>query len=143
MNRVFVHDQLIRFSHCDPAAIVYFPRFFDLAHSAMEDWFTDGLGIALPQLILERRIGTPTVNINCDFAKPLRMGDTLRFELRVGRLGNASANIDYRGTKDGIKHLQIMQTLVFINLDSVKAVPIPGDIRERLEEYLIAPDGAK
>ena len=143
MNRVFVHDQLIRFSHCDPAAIVYFPRFFDLAHSAMEDWFTDGLGIALPQLILERRIGTPTVNINCDFAKPLRMGDTLRFELRVGRLGNASANIDYRGTKDGIEHLQIMQTLVFINLDSVKAVPIPGDIRERLEEYLIAPDGAK
>ena len=143
MNRVFVHDQLIRFSHCDPAAIVYFPRFFDLAHSAMEDWFTDGLGIALPQLILERRIGTPTVNINCDFAKPLRMGDTLRFELRVGRLGNASANIEYRGTKDGIKHLQIMQTLVFINLDSVKAVPIPGDIRERLEEYLIAPDGAK
>ena len=86
MNRVFFHDQLIRFSHCDPAAIVYFPRFFDLAHSAMEDWFTDGLGIALPQLILERRIGTPTVNINCDFAKPLRMGDTLRFELRVGRL---------------------------------------------------------
>ncbi len=143
MNRVFVHDQLIRFSHCDPAAIVYFPRFFDLAHSAMEDWFTDGLGIALPQLIRERRIGTPTVNINCDFAKPLRMGDTLRFELRVGRLGNASANIDYRGTKDGIKHLQIMQTLVFINLDSVKAVPIPGDIRERLEDYLIAPGDAK
>ncbi len=143
MNRVFVHDQLIRFSHCDPAAIVYFPRFFDLAHSTMEDWFTDGLGIALPQLIRERRIGTPTVNIICDFAKPLRMGDTLRFELRVGRLGNASANIDYRGTKDGIEHLQIMQTLVFINLDSVKAVPIPGDIRERLEEYLIAPDGAK
>ena len=142
MNRVFFHDQLIRFSHCDPAAIVYFPRFFDLAHSAMEDWFTDGLGIALPQLIRERRIGTPTVNINCDFAKPLRMGDTLRFELRVGRLGNASANIHYRGTKDGIEHLQIMQTLVFINLDSVKAVPIPGDIRERLEEYLIAPESA-
>ncbi len=109
----------------------------------MEDWFTDGLGIALPQLIRERRIGTPTVNINCDFAKPLRMGDTLRFELRVGRLGNASANIDYRGTKDGIDHLRIMQTLVFINLDSVKAVPIPGDIRERLEDYLIAPGDAK
>ncbi len=140
MNQVFVHDQLIRFSHCDPAAIVYFPRFFDLAHSTMEDWFTDGLGIALRELIRERRIGTPTVKINCDFVKPLRMGDTLRFELRVSKLGNASVNLNYRGTKDGIEHLQITQTLVFMNLDSAKATSIPNDVRERIEEFLIAPD---
>jgi acyl-CoA thioesterase FadM len=38
MNETFVHEQLIRFSHCDPAGIVYFPRFFDLAHATMEDW---------------------------------------------------------------------------------------------------------
>lgn len=140
MNRVFVHDQLIRFSHCDPAAIVYFPRFFDLAHSTMEDWFSDGVGIPLPELIRERRIGTPTVKIDCTFLKPLRIGDTLRFELRVSRLGNASANIDYRGTKDGIEHLQIMQTVVFMNLDSAQAVPIPDDVRKRIEDFLIAPD---
>ena len=140
MNQVFVHDQLIRFSHCDPAAIVYFPRFFDLAHSTMEDWFTDGLGIALRELIRERRIGTPTVKINCDFVKPLRMGDTLRFELRVSKLGNASVNLNYRGTKDGIEHLQITQTLVFMNLDSAKATSIPNDVRESIEKFLIAPD---
>ncbi len=140
MNQVFVHDQLIRFSHCDPAAIVYFPRFFDLAHSTMEDWFTDGVGIALPELIRERRIGTPTVKINCDFVKPLRMGDTLRFELRVSKLGNASVNLNYRGTKDGIEHLQITQTLVFMNLDSAKATSIPNDVRESIEKFLIAPD---
>jgi len=50
VNKIFVHDQLIRFSHCDPAGIVYFPRFFDLAHSTMEDWFADGLGQPLPDL---------------------------------------------------------------------------------------------
>ena len=142
MNRVFVHDQLIRFSHCDPAMIVYFPRFFDLAHSTMEDWFTDGLGIPLPELIRDRRIGTPTVRIDCDFVKPLRMGDTLRFELRVSRLGNASVNIDYRGTKNGIEHLQITQTVVFMNLDKAQATPIPGDIREKLEAFLVATDNA-
>jgi len=142
MNQVFVHDQLIRFAHCDPAAIVYFPRFFDLAHSTMEDWFADGVGIPLAELIRERRIGTPTVKINCDFVKPLRMGDTLRFELRVSKLGNASVNMDYRGTKDGIEHLQIKQTLVFMNLDSAKATPIPNDVRKRIEKFLIAPDKA-
>jgi len=142
MSKVFIHDQLIRFAHCDPAAIVYFPRFFDLAHSTMEDWFADGVGIPLAELIRERRIGTPTVKINCDFVKPLRMGDTLRFELRVSKLGNASVNMDYRGTKDGIEHLQIKQTLVFMNLDSAKATPIPNDVRKRIEKFLIAPDKA-
>ena len=81
MNKTFVHEQLIRFSHCDPAGIVYFPRFFDLAHAVMEDWLADGVGQGLPVLIGQRRIGTPTVSIQCDFAKTLRIGDTLRFEL--------------------------------------------------------------
>ena len=44
MSKIFEHDQPVRFSHCDPAGIVYFPRFFDMAHAAMEDWFTYGLG---------------------------------------------------------------------------------------------------
>ena len=69
MNRVFVHDQLIRFSHCDPAAIVYFPRFFDLAHSTMEDWFAQGVGFSLPEMIIERRIGTPTRSAARDFPR--------------------------------------------------------------------------
>ncbi|HUU74183.1 MAG TPA: thioesterase family protein [Burkholderiales bacterium] len=136
MNKVFVHDQLIRFSHCDPAAIVYFPRFFDLAHATMEDWFANAVGFPLPDLIVKRRVGTPTVSIHCDFSKPLRMGDTLRFELRVTKLGNASANFEYRGMKDGSEHLRITQTVVFMNLDAARAVPIPEDVRSAIEPFL-------
>ncbi len=136
MNQVFVHDQLIRFSHCDPAAIVYFPRFFDLAHGTMEDWFATAVGHPLPELIGKRRVGTPTVSIQCDFIKPLRMGDTLRFELRVTKLGNASADLEYRGLKDGVEHLRIRQTVVFMDLDAARAVPIPGDVRSAIEPYL-------
>ncbi len=106
MNKIFIHDQLIRFSHCDPAGIVYFPRFFDLAHATMEDWFASGVNHPLPDLIRDRRIGTPTVSIQCDFALPLRMGDTLRFELRVPKLGSASLQLAYTGKKDGVEHLR-------------------------------------
>jgi acyl-CoA thioesterase FadM len=96
VNKIFIHDQLIRFSHCDPAGIVYFPRFFDLAHATMEDWFAGGVNYPLPDLIRDRHIGTPTVSIQCDFALPLRMGDTLRFELRVSKLGNAAIHLASR-----------------------------------------------
>ena len=136
MSKVFVHDQLIRFSHCDPAGIVYFPEFFDLAHATMEDWFRDGLGQPLPDLIRNRRIGTPTVSIQCDFVKPLRMGDTLRFELRVLKAGNASVRLAYSGTKDGVEHLRMTQTIAFMALDAGTATPIPEDLRPRIEAYL-------
>lgn len=138
MNQVFVHEQLIRFSHCDPAGIVYFPRFFDLAHATMEDWLAQGLGQGLPVLIGERRIGTPTVSIQCDFAKTLRIGDTLRFELRVTKLGNASVQLAYSGKKEkgGEEHLSIRQTIVFMDLAAQRAMAIPADLRPKIEAYL-------
>ncbi len=140
MNETFVHEQLIRFSHCDPAGIVYFPRFFDLAHATMEDWLAQGLGQGLPVLIRERRIGTPTVSIQCDFAKTLRIGDTLRFELRVVKLGNASVQLAYSGKKEagGEEHLGIRQTIVFMDLEAGHAMPIPDDLRPRIERFLAA-----
>ena len=139
MSQVFVHEQLIRFSHCDPAGIVYFPRFFDLAHATMEDWLANGVGQGLPVLIGERRIGTPTVSIQCDFAKTLRIGDTLRFELRVARLGNASVQLAYSGKKGqgNDEHLAIRQTIVFMDLNAQRAIPIPADLRPRIEQFLV------
>jgi 4-hydroxybenzoyl-CoA thioesterase len=137
VNKIFVHDQPIRFSHCDPAGIVYFPRFFDLAHATMEDWFSVGLGQPLPDLIRDRRIGTPTVSVQCEFVKPLRMGDTLRFELRVLKAGNASVQLAYSGKKDGVEHLRMAQTIAFMALDSGSATSIPDDLRPRIEQYLV------
>jgi 4-hydroxybenzoyl-CoA thioesterase len=137
MAKVFVSDHLIRFSHCDPAGIVYFPEFFDLAHATMEDWFREGLRQPLPDLIRDRRVGTPTVAVQCDFLKPLRMGDTLRFELRVLKAGSASVQLAYSGKKDGSEHLRITQTIAFMALDAGVATPIPDDLRPRIEEYLV------
>lgn len=136
MNDVFTHDHLIRFAHCDPAAIVYFPDFLDLAHSTMEDWLREGVGCALPDLIRQRRIGTPTVNLQCDFIRPVAMGEVLRYELRVRKVGNASVVLEHRGVRDGVECLRIAQTIVFMNLDAQKAVPIPDDLRPAIERYL-------
>jgi len=137
MNEIFIHDQPVRFAHCDPAGIVYFPRFFDMAHSVMEDWIGQGLGVPMDAMIRDQRIGTPTVHIRCDFSKTLRHGDTLRFELRVSRIGRSSVDLEYTGLKDGELHLRILQTIVFMDLDAVAAVSIPADLRPRVERFLV------
>jgi acyl-CoA thioesterase FadM len=64
------------------------------------------------------------------------MGDTLRFELSVLKLGNASVQLAYSGKKDGVEHLRMTQTIAFMALDSGNATPIPGDLRPRIEQYL-------
>jgi 4-hydroxybenzoyl-CoA thioesterase len=143
LDRVFVVEQLIRFSHCDPASIVYYPAFFDLQHAAAEDFYREAAGCGLPELIGKRGIGTPTVSLQSQFLKPLRMGDTLRWEIQVLKLGRASVTLHYAGMKDGQKHLDITQTIAFMDLATHKAIPIPEDLRPRIEEYLVgeAPSG--
>jgi len=136
MGKVFTHDQQVRFSHCDPAGIVYFPEFFDMSHAALEDWFTHGLGHAHAEMITERRVGTPTVRIHCDFYKPFRIGDTLHFEIRVLKMGRSSLTLHYSGKKDGVEHLAITQTVCFLDLDTGHAIPIPEDFRQGIAEYL-------
>jgi 4-hydroxybenzoyl-CoA thioesterase len=136
-GQVFIHDQLIRFSHCDPAGIVYYPAFLDLAHATKEDWFTYGLGYSHFDLMSERRIGTPTVNLQCDFARPVEMGSTLRYELRVIRVGAASVQYALTGVVEGEQCLAILQTIAFMHLDRRRAVPIPDDLRPRIETFLV------
>jgi 4-hydroxybenzoyl-CoA thioesterase len=138
LNKVFVYQQLVRFAHCDPAGIVYFPWFLDMAHSAKEDWFGQGLGYSHFDLIRERRIGTPTVNLQCDFVRTVEMGQVMQWELRVARIGNASVQLSLAGMDAGEACVKLLQTIVFMNLDTRKAIPIPADLRPRIEEYLIA-----
>ena len=47
----------IRFSHCDPAGIVFYPQYFVLFVGLIEDWVTEGLGISYAELLGARRVG--------------------------------------------------------------------------------------
>ena len=38
----------VRFGHCDPATFVFYPRYFEMINSFVEDWFEDGLEASFP-----------------------------------------------------------------------------------------------
>ena len=139
MSQIFKVDYPIRFSHCDPAGIVYFPRFFDLIHQAMEDWFTYGLGERFSDLVMQKGLGTPTVSTQCDFISPARFGDTLTIELSIARLGNASVELLLHATVNARSCFKCRHTICLFDRGSVKAVPIPDDLRDRMQGYVAAP----
>ena len=138
MGKVFHVEYPILFSHCDPAGIVYFPRFFDLLHRAMEDWFTFGLEERFADFIMEKRLGIPTVHTKVDFVGPARFGDLLRIELRVARLGSSSIELLIASFVEDRPCFKARHTVCVFSSESYKAVPIPDELRPRMEAYLAA-----
>ncbi len=77
----FQREIPVRFGHCDPATIVFYPRYFEMISSLVEDWFQDGLEASAPGLMYHRGIVTPTVHFTVDFLNAAWFGDRLTFNL--------------------------------------------------------------
>ncbi len=134
---LFTRSYAVRFAHCDPAAIVFFPQYFVLLNGFIEDWFNQGLRIDYSDVILRRRIGLPTVSLQCDFLAPSRMGEDIEFGLRIESVGRSSIalQVGVRGA-DGPR-LQLRQVLVTTDMDRGCAITIPDDLQAALKSWAI------
>ena len=124
----------IRFSQCDAAGIVYFPNYFDLVHACLEDWYASVLGFGFKELVGSGH-GAPIVHAECDFTAPSRMGDRVQLTLLVERLGRASVTYRVIGHADHYERFNAKLVTAFLALASGKAVPIPREIRAKIEAY--------
>jgi len=130
----FSRERLIRFSDCDPAGIVFYPQYFVMFNGLVEDWVDEGLGIGFRRLVIERRIGLPTVRLEADFRAVSRMGDKVELVLSVERLGSRSITLDSRCTAvdSGELRMQMRQVLVCTSLQTHQAIEVPADMREAI-----------
>ncbi|MCT2588873.1 acyl-CoA thioesterase [Streptomyces sp. N2-109] len=134
----FAVERLIRFQHCDPAGIVFYPQYLFMVNELLEDWFEEHLGIDYGAMFTERRIGIPTVRLECDFLGPSRVGDRVRFSVRLQRIGSSSFELQYLcvGAKEGDIRVRMRAVLVFLSLTSHNSLPVPEDIRAAMEPCL-------
>ena len=132
---VFERDVLIRFSHCDPAGIVFFPQYLVMFNNHVEDWVTDGLGISYANLLGVRRVGLPTVSLQCDFKAISRMGDVVTYGVSVQRLGTRSLELALTCRCGDELRVQVRQTLVCTSLATHRAIVLPDDLRAALEKF--------
>jgi len=131
----FVSEKLIRFHHCDPAGIVFYPQYFILFHELLEDWFNRGLGLNYADLISKERRGLPTAHIDCDFRIPSKIGDTVQMQLAVKRVGNSSIALTVSVCAGAQVRVIANQVLVLISLEDGAVLPIPPALRERFERF--------
>lgn len=123
----------VRFGHCDPAGIVFYPRYFEMINDVVDDWTRTALQFSFNDMIISRGYGLPTVHIEVDFVAPSVFGDVLSAELSVRKLGTSSISIDVvlRGP-DGMDRVRANVVLVLTNKQENQAIPVPTEIRERI-----------
>ena len=124
----------IEFNHCDPAGIVFYPRYFEMTNSVVENFFADEVGMSFAQMHnAGMRNGVPTVHLEADFMAPSRLGDKVAFTLIVRKLGGSSVAVEITGRMGEEMRLRARLTLVWI--DAMKAAPWPDAMRAALVKY--------
>jgi 4-hydroxybenzoyl-CoA thioesterase len=88
--------QPVRHPDVDRAGIVYFPRFYDFFHRALEDFFGEEVGVGFWDVEEKLGVAFPTVHVETDFERPLQHGDLVRVELETERVGSKSIALRYR-----------------------------------------------
>lgn len=134
---MFGFEQRIRFSHCDPAAILYYPHVFDFVNAAVEDWFEQALGQSFHVLHLEHRLGNPVVRTQAEFLRACRFGETLRLEMTLEQLGRSSMQMRFSGQVAGEERFRVRHRTAMISMESLRATAIPERLRVRAQPFLV------
>lgn len=130
----------VRFAHCDPAGIAYYPRLFELCDAAIEDWCADVLGISRRVMHLELGLGMPTVDMQARFIAPCRLGEMLDIEISVHRIGRSSIDFTASTGCAGDARFAVNYTQVLMSLAEARAAPWPDAWRTTIESALTRND---
>jgi len=132
----FESSKPIRFHHCDPAGIVFYPEYFVVFNELVEDWFNEGLGIDFARYHTKERRGVPAVHVECDFLAPSAVGEMLRLRLRVKQIGTSSLTLGIEALAGDESRVRATLVVVHASLDTLKAVPFAPELREKLARFL-------
>ncbi len=132
----FVHRSRVRFGHCDPAGIAYYPRFFEWFHDAFEAMFEAATGQSYAEILATTGAGFPAVASACDWRSPARFGDAIGVEVFVSRLGERSGTFEYRVRRDETLLATGTVKIAVLDLVSRGSRPWPESVRAALAAYV-------
>jgi 4-hydroxybenzoyl-CoA thioesterase len=127
-----ISQHRIRFAHCDPAGIAYYPRLFELIDAAIEDWTGPATGISRRAMHADHKCGLPTATIDTVFHNPSRLDDCIDITVAVTAVGRTSVSLAVEGSCDQEPRFTASIRQVLIGLDTGKPVRWPAAWRETL-----------
>ena len=127
----------IAWAHCDPAGIVFNPRFFEFFDANTWLLFEMALGVKPQNLASTFGIWSiPLVDASANFIKPSKFGDTVEVASRVSAFRRSSFTVEHRILNRGEIAVEGEEIRVWAGHDDadpekIKALAIPGEVVAR------------
>ena len=131
----FSYPQKVLFKHCDPAGIVFYPRFFEMINDAVEAMFSDVLG--WPFETMHPDAGVPTASFKVHFKLPCRHGDQLDLRVTLTRLGRSSLSLTTQAMRAQRMCFEAEQVLVHVD-GKGRPAPWPEHVASRMKNVMEA-----
>jgi 4-hydroxybenzoyl-CoA thioesterase len=125
----------IEWGDCDPAGIVYYPRYFEFFDTSTTHLLEATSGLRKRDMLAEFGLaGWPMVDTRARFERPLRFGDECIIESAFTELGRSSFKIHHRLSLEGELAVEGWETRVFVSGEngSIRATPIPATLIEKI-----------
>jgi 4-hydroxybenzoyl-CoA thioesterase len=135
---IYKRNTRIEWGDCDPAGIVFFPRYFAMFDSCTTALFSQALG-GMSKYQFTRHYsfaGYPMVDTRARFLKPCKFGDDVEIETQVTKFNRSSFNVQHRLSLNGELCVECLDTRVWVARDSeepekIRAIPIPKEVIEK------------
>jgi 4-hydroxybenzoyl-CoA thioesterase len=126
----------VEWGDCDPAGIVYFPRYFEYFDACTNALF-ESAGLPKPELLRTYGIvGIPLVETHARYIAPSSFGDTVLVETRITEWKSSSFRVEhklYRGEILAVEATEVRVWTVRVGSDPkrIESRPIPREVIER------------
>jgi 4-hydroxybenzoyl-CoA thioesterase len=130
----------IEWCDCDPAGIIFYPRYFEIFDTSTTALFERALGMnKIAYLKAYDFAGHPVVETRARFRQPTRFGDDVAIETKVVECAGSSFKLEHRISKGGALAVEGFETRIWVKRDAanprrVEPQPIPADVIARLKQ---------
>jgi 4-hydroxybenzoyl-CoA thioesterase len=126
----------IEWGDCDPAGIVYFPRYFEHFDACTNALF-EHAGLFKPHMLKSYGIaGIPVVDMKARFMAPSRFGEDVVVESTIAKWGTSSFVVQHRLMKGDVLAIECFETRVWVahpadDPEKFTACTIPDSVKEK------------
>lgn len=136
---------MIEWGDCDPAGIVFYPRYFALFDASTAALFAHALGMRKAAM-LERWgiVGIPMVDTRARFVSPCRFGDDVAIESSVTAFRRSSFDVVHRLLRGDTLAVEGFETRVWVGRHpddpaAIQGRAIPQEVIDRFAGSTPAP----
>ncbi len=139
MTFVNRREVLVEWGDCDPAGIVFYPRYFAMFDASTAALFAAALGYNKFEMLSRFGIiGIPMVDTGAKFLAPSRFGDVIMIESHIASFRRTSFNVQHRVLRGETAAIEAHETRVWAGRDPedparIKGLAIPAEVKEALE----------